>query len=208
MKTSASKNINAIFIIFLCGTIILLAIKTYRQRQKIEYYQILANSKDDITRGVFNELMRDFYQNECSQIDTAVPVFSYNELKNVSINSVLHGKTHLIVRLSRQDCKACIDSLYFQLSSTLNDVNDEYVIVFSDDPNPRKVIVQQRLYGVRFPVFQIEKGGLPMIYEGITPYLFILDENGEAKMMHKFDVKSPGLTKNYLEIVSDKFFRE
>ena len=190
MKLTHISILNSSVILALCVMVLLLAFQSYKQKREIKYHIMVNESKDDMNRSSYIDMMTTFYQNECSNIESDLSVLSYNDQQNLPLRSVFVEDEYLVVRISKNDCTSCLDSLYKLIGNAFLGIENPKIIVLTDEPNARKALVYQRMQGANYPIYKIRKGLLPNSFDKETPYLFIMSTNGKIEMLHKIDVKS------------------
>lgn len=197
---------NIVFIA-LCISIILLTLHCRKMVTTVNYHKKVNEVNEEIAQGILNEKITEFYENEGIQIDPSFQLYSFNEQDSVPLSSITTSGKYLVLRISRDDCNTCVDSLYKALDESLKGYDSKRVILFIDEIQARKIIVYQRIHGVSYRVYGVDKGKLPISFETETPYLFVLDESLSAQMIHQFSPRNQSLTIKYLEIISQRYLK-
>jgi len=188
-----------------CASSIFLALQNRKLQNQVRIHKS-ASEAIPISSQLYVEEMTKYYLNEGLNYSKELQVYSFNEMKKLALSSFAVNEPILVLRILGKDCSSCIDSLFVLMKSVLSDINDKQILVLTDEKNPRKVMVNQRLHGFSYPTCYIEEGEIPISIESETPYFFVTDSSISIKLLHKFDPSIPKLTQNYLQIIKKRFF--
>jgi hypothetical protein len=126
--------------------------------------------------------------------------------KQTMFDNIINGKPKLFLRYSELNCHTCVDIQFEALKELGKKIGNENIILLASYKGDGDLNRFMRINKINFKVFNIENSGLP-VEKANTPFYFIADGSGFAKLVFVPRKEYPKLYKKYLEIVSQRFFQ-
>jgi hypothetical protein len=127
-----------------------------------------------------------------------------DEKSNIISKNILTNQCPLLIfRFSELNCSTCINNQLSLIIDSLQSKRINYIII-SDYKNIRNLGLFKKSNSIRTQVYNCKQ---LLINETITPYYIILNKNGALSDLFYPDEQFPELTASYLEIISNKYFK-
>ncbi|MCX6327698.1 MAG: hypothetical protein NT144_13765 [Bacteroidia bacterium] len=157
--------------------------------------EAIKNEKDVLTENLILH-----WKNENGKIADSI---IWDENFGVISKSILISKGPvLIFRFSEFNCKTCIDELLKLINDRLHDKHINFIVV-GNFQNSRALSVFKSVKQLNCPIYNSKK---LVTNESITPYFFILSEDGTISELFYPDNLFPVLSSKYIEIIEEKYF--
>ena len=192
-----------IVLLFVIGCLVFMYTNKYKSELKI---------KEEISNIKINEqiLISNFCINQeilCknSNHKIANEFLVTDELSTNKNLLELIDNTKIVFRFSVHNCESCINAHINLVASMIKKYGQENFFVIGDFANRRMLKVFKQSYNIDFPIYCSPKL-IPGVDRYNLPYYFVLKQSGEIDMLHITDKGSFDFTKEYFEIVNDRFF--
>lgn len=157
--------------------------------------EVMKNKKDILYENLFLH-----WKNENGKISDSI---IWDETQSSIPSSILIGKGPvLIFRFSELSCITCIDDLLKHIDKQLQNKHVNFITI-GDFENPRSLLAFKIVHQLKWPMFYSKK---LLTNETVTPYFFILNENGTVSELFYPDNEFPELSSQYFGIIEEKYF--
>ena len=163
----------------------------------LQYDSNQKHESDAFKIATLKEDINTCYANEGETLKNSMLLLE-NGKEKIHLSDVIKDKT-LVIRLSQQNCQACITVI----TPLLQKLSNERVIFLIDYTNKRYFEEFKKTCNVSHRLFKIESSIIPLDTLNI-PYFFLLDKNLKTDCTFIPHKEILSQTQKYLEIIKKK----
>ncbi len=205
MKKKFTFLISAIFIL-ICISSIVLSLKYQKLIGESNYNRLALSANHSLIKEKILSELRPSLIFDGVDLAKSDSVFSFEDSKMHTLQDLVYSDNALILRISQNDCKSCVDSTLSALSNFYSEFEEGELVILTDKKNIRDIVVFSRFHKIQTNIYYIEHEFLERISVS-TPYFFLLKDQKWVINFHLIHNGNLSLTNDYLKIIASKISR-